>query len=228
MKAILLAAGYGTRLNPLTLKIPKCLVPIKKNPLLGIWLEKLSNANIGPFLINTHYLSKQVENFICEGNFQESVTLVYESELLGTAGTLIANLDFFGDDDGMLIHADNYCLADFKKFYQAHLQRPPECLITMMTFRAISPSNCGIVEINDNGVVVNFHEKTKNPPGNLANGAIYILSQELINMLKVEFKQAKDFSTEVLPFLLGRIYSFETTDVLLDIGTPESYELVKS
>lgn len=228
MRAILLAGGYGTRLRPLTLKIPKCLVPIKNNPLLGVWLERLRNADIGPFLINTHYLAKQVEDFICDGNFQSLVTLVHEPELLGTAGTLISNLDFFGDDDGMLIHADNYCLADLKNFYRAHLLRPSKCLMTMMTFRSSNPSNCGIVEINNRGVVIGFHEKTKNPPGNLANGAIYILSQDLIKILKTELNGVKDFSTEVLPFLLGRIYSYETSDILLDIGTPEAYELVKS
>ena len=63
MRAILLAAGYGTRLRPLTNKIPKCLVSIKGKPLLQIWLEQLTAAGIGPFLINTHYLADQVVDF---------------------------------------------------------------------------------------------------------------------------------------------------------------------
>ena len=61
MRALLLAAGLGTRLRPLTDTMPKCLVPIKGRPLLSIWLERLTQAGIGPFLINTHYLANQVE-----------------------------------------------------------------------------------------------------------------------------------------------------------------------
>ena len=64
MKTILLAAGFGKRLMPLTKDIPKCLVPIKGVPLLDIWLTRLVEFNLGPFLVNTHYLSSQVEAFI--------------------------------------------------------------------------------------------------------------------------------------------------------------------
>ena len=57
MRAILLAAGLGSRLRQITDTIPKCLVQIKDQPLLGIWLERLTQVGIGPFLINTHYLA---------------------------------------------------------------------------------------------------------------------------------------------------------------------------
>ena len=113
MRAILLAAGFGTRLMPLTANIPKCLVPIKGRPLLDYWLDRLTQAGIGPFLINTHYLSEHVAAFIQSSVYRDQVTLVNEAKLLGTAGTLIANLGYFGGKDGLLIHADNYCLADF-------------------------------------------------------------------------------------------------------------------
>ena len=64
MKAILLAGGIGSRLRPITATIPKCLVPIHGQPLLDIWLEQLTAHDIGPFLVNTHYLPKQVEDFV--------------------------------------------------------------------------------------------------------------------------------------------------------------------
>lgn len=223
MRAILLAAGCGTRLRPLTDKMPKCLVPIKGKPLLEIWLERLAEAGIGPFLINTHYLSGQVKAYIESSSYQKQVNLVHEQALQGTAGTLIANLDFFQGEDGWLIHADNYCLADFAAFVQAHLERPPECLLTMMTFRTDTPSSCGIVELNERGVVVGFHEKVAAPPGNLANGAVYILSAELLENMGRDLYSVNDFSTDVLPQLLGKIYTYETSGVFMDIGTPESY-----
>ena len=225
MRAILLAAGYGSRLRPLTNTIPKCMVPINGRPLLDIWLSNLSQAGIGPFLVNTHYLSEQVVAYINSSHFAGEVNLVHESSLLGTAGTLIHNAQFFGRDDGMLIHADNFCRADFQEFIKAHHERPSECMMTMMTFRTDTPSLCGIVELDNKGVVVSFYEKVASPPGNLANGAIYILSNEMITILLSEYATATDFSTEILPHFIGKIFTYETQDVFLDIGTPEAYAI---
>ena len=224
MRAILLAAGCGTRLRPLTESIPKCLVPIKEKPLLDIWLKNLTMAGIGPFLINTHYLAKQVETYVRSSAYVTKVGLVHEPKLLGTAGTLIANHDFFAGEDGLLIHADNYCLADFKAFINAHQNRPAECLMTMMTFLTDSPSSCGIIEVDNKGIVIGFHEKIKSPPGNMANGAIYLLSSELLRILSTEMSSAQDFSTEVIPQFIGRIFNHQTNQTFIDIGTPETYQ----
>ena len=223
MRALLLAAGLGTRLRPITNTTPKCLVPIHGQALLAIWLQRLAQAGIGPFLVNTHYLSGQVEAFVQASPYRKDISLVHERDLLGTAGTLVANLDFFDGADGLLIHADNYCLADFSAFLQAHHSRPPECLMTMMTFRTDAPSSCGIVELNTRGVVVGFHEKVVNPPSNLANGAVYILSAELLRRLGSDLRGVTDFSTEVLSLLVGKIYSYDAAATFLDIGTPENY-----
>jgi len=223
MRALLLAAGFGTRLRPLTEIMPKCLVPIKGQPLLDIWLERLTKAGQGPFLINTHYFPEQVKNFIEQSEFCELVTLVFEPKLLGTAGTLMANLDFFEGQDGMLIHADNYCMADLSEFVLAHQKRPSNCLMTMMTFRTSDPSSCGIVELDEYGVVRQLYEKIDNPPGNLANGAIYVLSQQLIEILRFNSDDMYDFSLQILPKLIGRIYTFETQETFIDVGNPEAY-----
>ena len=223
MRALLLAAGLGTRLRPITDTTPKCLVPIHGQALLAIWLQRLTQAGIGPFLVNTHYLSGQVNAFVEASPYRKDIILVHERDLLGTAGTLIANLDFFSGNDGLLIHADNYCLADFSAFLQAHRSRPPECLITMMTFRTDAPSSCGIVELDASGVVVDFHEKVAHPPGNLANGAVYILCAELLQRLASDLGGVSDFSTEVLYRFVGKIYSYETHATFLDIGTPANY-----
>ena len=228
MKALLLSAGLGTRLRPLTNTTPKCLVTIKDQVLLGIWLDRLTKAGIESFLINTHHLSDQVETYI-EGNlYSNKVTLVHEEKLLGTAGTLKANLNFFEGQDGLLAHADNYCLANFHDFIQAHHQRPPYCVITMMTFRSETPDACGIVELNAEGVVVGFHEKVVNPPGNLANGAVYILSPEFMHIMASDLREVSDFSTEVLTHLMGRIYTYETKEYFIDIGSHESYAKANS
>jgi mannose-1-phosphate guanylyltransferase len=132
-------------------------------------------------------------------------------------------LIFFQGQDGLLIHADNYCLADLAAFWQAHQCRPTGCLLTMITFPTNTPSTCGIVELNQEGVVVAFHEKQENPPGNLANGAIYILSPEFQKIIRDKFSAATDFSTEIIPHLMGQIFTYETNEPFVDIGTPAAY-----
>jgi mannose-1-phosphate guanylyltransferase len=224
MKAILLAAGYGTRLKPLTITTPKCLVLINNKPLLSIWLDSLLNIGINKFLINTHYLSSIVEDFVENSIYNNYCKLVFEKDLLGSGGTLISNIDFIENDDCMLIHADNYCLADFKEFIDYHNNRPRNCLITIMTFTTNNPSKCGIIEKDKNGVVLNFYEKISNPPNNIANGAVYILSKEAIVDIKNNYSNCKDFITEILINYLGRIYTYHTEKTFIDIGTPENYK----
>ena len=223
MRAILLAAGLGTRLRPLTNQIPKCLVTIKGKPLLGIWLDKLTEVGVESILVNTHHLADRVEAYVTSGNYKGSVVIVNEPILLGTAGTLIANLPFFKCEDGFLVHADNYIREDLWRFVAAHKMRSPGCVITMLTFRSDNPSACGIVEVDERGVVIRFHEKVLSPPGNLANGAVYILSPELIARLALDWVAPTDFSVDILPTLLGRIQTYETTGLFIDIGTPSAY-----
>jgi mannose-1-phosphate guanylyltransferase len=223
MRCLLLAAGLGTRLRPLTDKIPKCLMPIKGQPLLEIWLERLTAIGVESVLINTHYLSQQVTAYVSESKYQNLVHLRYESVLLGTAGTLIKNIGFFEGQDFLMIHADNYCLDDLTELLTAHKSRPFGCLLTMLTFRTNEPQSCGIVELDESRVVQAFHEKIAEPPGNIANGAIYVLSKELIAQIKSKFIDARDFSTEILPNLIGKIYCYESDKELIDIGTPNNY-----
>ncbi|MGE3261183.1 MAG: nucleotidyltransferase family protein [Bacteriovoracia bacterium] len=228
MRALLLAGGYGTRLRPLTLTIPKCLVPIHGRPLLDYWLETLDSPKIDGILVNTHYKPEAVNEFIAQSRHRKKVTLVHEPSLLGTGGTILANESFFGGEDFMVVHADNLSLFRVEDFIQAHKNRPENCLITMMTFETDSPSTCGIVELDAKGLVRAFHEKVPNPPGNLANGAVYIFSPEVMTMLKALRKPVIDLSTEILPRCLGRILTFKNTRYHRDIGSPEALALAES
>ena len=228
MRAILLAAGKGKRLRPYTLHTPKCLMKINDIPLLYIWLTRLSDVGINNFLINTHYLSDKVNDFILKSKFAKNVFLKHEVKLLGTAATLINNKKFFNNSDCLIVHADNYCLADFDEFILAHNNRPPECIMTMMLFKTPDPTNCGIVELDQRGVVTSFHEKVKSPPSNIANAAIYILSSDFFEKIPFRLHLSKDFSKDILPNLLGKIYTYETNKTMIDIGNKKNYNLAQS
>lgn len=224
MKALLLAAGEGTRLRPLTCSVPKCLVPIADKPLLEYWLENLTNAGISEFLINTHYLNEHVEEFVKSSPYKEKITLVHEKELLNTGGTVLANRDFFKDETFILVHADNLCFCDFDAFIDAHKNRDEKCDMTMMLFNSDSPSSCGIVERDEKGIVHGFYEKVKDPPSNLANAAVYICEPNIFDLLESLNKQRCDFSLDVIPEYIGRINTYLNDVYHRDIGTPDSYE----
>ena len=222
MRALLLAAGLGTRLRPLTDHIPKCLVPIHGKPLLDYWLDLLLRSEVECVLVNTHYLPDAVREFVASSPWQARVTLVHEPQLLGTAGTILHNRSFFESGAFLVAHSDNLTRFDVSAFLEHHKRRPEGIDITMMTFDTDAPQTCGIVEEDARGVVRGFHEKVSNPPGSRANAAVYIVEPSVIGFLASLGKEVIDLSTEVIPRFIGRIWTFHNTGYHRDIGTPES------
>ena len=219
MKALLLAAGLGTRLRPLTNNWPKCLMPIKGRPLLEYWFRILQQNNIDNVIVNRHHHASIVEEFLEQIEFEGVVQSVYEKELLGTAGTLRQNAKYFREDQLLLVHADNWCCCNFGDFISYHNhRRPTGTLITMMTFDCNNPTHCGIVELDDRDIVISIHEKVKNPPGKLANAAVYIIEPEVLYWIETN-TQIVDFSTGVLPHFLGMIATWKNNFIHKDIGT---------
>ena len=222
MKAVLLAAGLGTRLMPLTAELPKCLVPINGRPLMSYWIDSLKKCGVDEVLVNMHSHADQVQEFINRYDLSGFVHTTYEGVLLGTGGTLLKNHSFFGDEAFLVIHADNLCFADLSKFMKAHNTRPARTMITMLTFVTNFPKDAGIVEIDDDRIVRCLYEKTPNAPGRIANGAVYIFEHEvLMECIRRKYPMPVDISTQVLPSFLGRIFSWPTDSVHIDIGTPQ-------
>jgi mannose-1-phosphate guanylyltransferase len=229
MRALLLAAGLGTRLRPLTDTVPKCLVSIRGQPLLGIWFDLLFRSGvIERALVNTHWLAPAVERFVAASPWAARVDLVSEPSLLGTGGTVLANRAWLGGGPFLVAHADNLTDFDVAGLVAAHAARPPDCVITMLAFRTDSPSTCGILETDMRGVVQAFHEKVENPPGNLANAAVYIFEPEVVLAAAALGRPVVDLSTEVIPGFLGRILSVETRGYHRDIGTPEALRVAEA
>ena len=222
MRVLLLAAGVGSRLMPYTATTPKCLITINDRPLLDYWLDLLFDAGIERVLINTHYLSEQVNAHVKASRWAPKIDLVHEAELLGTGGTVLANRAWFQGRPFVLAHADNLTDFDVARLIAAHRTRPSGHLMTMLGFRTDDPRSCGVLELDATRTVVAFHEKVENPPGNLANGAVYVFEPEVIDVIAARGTNVVDLSTEIIPGFLGRILCVETNGYHRDIGTPES------
>jgi mannose-1-phosphate guanylyltransferase len=219
---LLLAAGLGTRLRPITDHFPKCLVPIHGKPLLSYWLELLVGHGVDRVLVNTHYLPDAVGAFLATAPERAHVDVVHEARLLGTGGTVLRNREFLAGGAFMVAHADNLTRFDVESFISSHRQRPPHVDITMMTFETDMPQTCGIVEQDDRGIVVAFHEKKARPPGNRANAAVYIFEPSVVECLASLNREVIDISLDLIPRYLGRMHCFHNADYHRDIGNPES------
>ena len=224
MRALLLAAGFGTRLRPLTNTIPKCLVPIHGRPLLDYWLESLLDHGVDSVLINTHYMAPMVQKYICLSSWKSRVTIVHEESLLGTGGTILQNRRFFQEEPFLVAHADNLTIFDVHEFSHCHAERRSDTEITMMVFKTDTPQSCGIVELDKGGVVQVFYEKIANPPSNLANAAVYIFEPDVVAWMGSLDKMEVDLSTEVIPHYIGRINTYHNMQYHRDIGTIESWQ----
>lgn len=224
MKAFLLAAGYGTRLRPVTDTVPKCMVLIRGKPLLGWWFDLLRQHGVNEVLVNTHYLPEQVREYIELYNEQQRELKIYEKyepELYGNGGTVRENRSFVVDEDCFYIcYADNLTdinLTEMLRFHNSH-----NGIMTMGLFHTDIPQQCGIVDMDHENRIISFEEKPLHPKSNLANAGIYIANQELFCHLKA--KQFLDFGKDVIPELVGQMYGWKIKDYLLDIGTMKHYK----
>jgi len=222
MKAFLLAAGYGTRLKPLTDSIPKCLVPINGKPLLEIWLELLEREGVTDVLVNTHYLSERVEEFICYRNNKINVELFHEDVLLGSGGTLLANKAFIRNDkDFYFLYADNITNISLNKLLRFH--RSNNSIFSTYVYETKIPQQKGIFTADmKTGKVLGFEEKPKHPKSNLANAGIGILNNKIFNYLK-DNKPFVDFGKDVMPELVDQMHIILTDKYIKDIGTINDY-----
>jgi mannose-1-phosphate guanylyltransferase len=232
MKAFLLAAGLGTRLRPLTDKVPKCLLPIGSKLLLEIWLELLRKHRVNEVLINTHWCHEKVEEFI-DGRYRNKaktgmwpeIQLFYEPDLLGSAGTLLANKDWVADGKPFFIlYGDNLTNVDLTKIYLFHCSHALP--FSLGVFRTATPKECGIAKINQYGVVTHFAEKPKRPKSDIAASGIYVADRIIFDHFPQEQEALRplDLGFHLLPRMVGRMKAYCIKESLVDIGTMASYK----
>lgn len=227
VKAVLMAAGLGTRLRPLTDRVPKCLVPVAGRPLLDHWFGLFEEAEVRDVLINTHPFPEQVREYIGARNAsgQWRVVEAFEPVLLGSAGTVHSNRGWADGAGTVLVaYADNLSDVDLRALLAFHESHDDP--LTMMLFRAERPERCGIAQVADDGRITSFVEKPKAPVGNLANAGVYAVTPEAWR----EMADVKGFDLgfDVLPRFAGRMRGFVWNGSHRDIGDAASLELAES
>jgi histidinol-phosphate phosphatase family protein len=218
LKALLLAAGLGSRLKPFTDSTPKCLLPFGGRPLLDFWLELLAEVNCAEARVNTHAHAEKMRAYL-NSTFPSGYPVVsefFEPSLLGSGGTIAANANFADDaDDVIIVYADQLSTIDFRAMLAFHRQHGDP--FTMLLYRVSNPTECGIVELDAQQRVVSFVEKPREPKSDLANAGIYIVSRDAYREMAAA--NGFDLAFDVLPRFVGRMRGWTWDEFHRDIGT---------
>jgi len=220
MKAFLLAAGVGSRLRPITDTIPKCMVAIDGQPLLDIWLDAFDRAGVDEVTVNLHHLPDVVRRHIAARTGPPAVRMVFEPELLGSAGTLMANREWVDADEPFLAcNADNLTDFDLRSLIQAH--REHDAIATLTVFHSERPWAGGVVELDAAGQVTGFAEKPAHPVSDLTNAGMYAFHPKVLD--EIGSVPPKDIGFDLLPRLVGRARAVLVEGYFRDIGTADAY-----
>jgi mannose-1-phosphate guanylyltransferase len=219
VKAFLLAAGLGTRLRPITNTIPKCMLVIDDRPLLDIWLDAFDAAGVGEVLVNLHHLPEVVTRHLAARTAPPSVRTFFEPELLGSAGTLLANRAWVDDEEFFLAcNADNLTDFDLRSLIDAHREHGP--IATLAVFRSENPSAGGVVELDGSGAIIGFVEKPSEPVSDLTNAGMYAFHPSVLDEIK---SAPADIGYDLLPGLVDRARAVLVEGYFRDVGTADAY-----
>lgn len=226
---MILAAGAGTRLRPLTLNQPKPMLPLAGRPILEHTLAWLNQYGITQIAINLHHCASVVmEHFGNGSSFGLRITYSVEETLLGTAGGVKRMRAFF-DGPFVVVFGDVVTNFDLKAFIDFHFSWPHTPHVSMSLYRVSNPHECGIVDLNAQGRVVRFVEK----PGpdeifsNLANAGVLVIDPEILQYVPegVFYDLGRDLFPRLIELGVAMYgWSLPDTAFLIDIGTPEKYE----
>lgn len=224
MKAMILAAGEGTRLRPLTLTLPKPMVPIVGKPLLERTLLWLADQGITEAAINLFHRPQAIPDYFGDSFGDISLHYFFENTLRGTAGGLKAAESVFRDAPFFVIYGDNFVQADLRRL--AHFHASHDGAGTVGLFHHPNPTAAGIVAANSDGRITRFVEK---PPANqvfsdLANAGVYVLDPSVLDAIPAD--APSDFGRDIFPQLLASgltLHGILLGGYLQDTGTPRAY-----
>lgn len=225
MKAIILAAGEGTRLRPLTWDRPKPMLPLGGRPLIGHLVALLREHGVSDVAVNLHHRPEAIPAYLGDGSsFGVKVTYSYEATLLGSAGA-VKKLEPFFDESFFVIYGDVLTDIDLTALAACHLER--RAALTMALHEADEPSRCGIAEVDTGGMVQRFQEKP--PPQEVfspwANAGVYAAEPSILRFIPED--SFFDFGSQLIPLLLEAgepIGAYLSDSYFLDIGSLERYE----
>lgn len=230
MKAMILAAGHGTRLRPFTDGIPKCMLPIGGKPILERNIEWLRKYDVNEIIINLNYLPHTVTEYFGDGSkWGTKITYSLEKEILGTAGG-VRNAAWFFDCQFILWYGDNLSHCDLDRLRQFH--RAKGGVASIALYHRDDVSQSGIVDVDAEDRIVRFLEKPEADRdfSHWVNAGIYVLEPAVLDFIQAE--GTPDFGRDVFPAMIERgdpLYGYRMSDDegLWWVDTPQDLRRVQ-
>lgn len=226
MKALILVGGYGTRLRPLTLTVPKPIVDFANKPMIIHQIEALKDAGCTEVVLAINYQPTVMMEFLneWEKKLGIKITCSQEKEPMGTAGPLAIARDILDDGTGepfILMNSDVICEFPLREMIQQHKDTGAEA--TLLVTKVEDPTKYGVVITNEaTNQVERFVEKPKNFVGDKVNAGIYILSVSILDRIEL---RPTSIEKEIFPLVVrdNKLYAFELDGYWMDVGQPKDY-----
>lgn len=225
-KAMLLAAGLGTRLRPLTDLISKPMAPIVNKPVMEHIIELLSEHEFGEIVCNLHWYPEAIKDYFGDGSkWNVNITYSYEPELLGTAGGVKKVEAFFEDRTFIILSGD--ALTDINLTELMDFHKKKEGICTLALTEIDDPSQYGVVITNNDNKITGFQEKPLmgESKSHMANSGIYVFEPGIFN--HIPFGSFYDFGRDLFPKLLTEqipYYGYKHDRYWNDVGSLEQYQ----
>jgi len=226
MKGMIMAAGVGSRLMPLTATMPKPMLPILGRPLMQYNLELLKKYGITEIIANIHHLPETIQKFLKNSPVsQMNIGLSFEEKLLGTAGGVKNNQRFLDKDTFVILSGDALTDIDLKELYKFHKEKKALATIALKPVQDVS--NYGVVVLDVDDKIIAFQEKPTRQEAlsRLVNTGIYVFEPEIFNYMPK--KHYYDFGKELFPLLVEKdlpFFGWKTDDYWSDIGSFDTYK----
>lgn len=222
MKALILAAGTGSRLGELGKTTPKCLLTFEEETLLSRWTRIIKQIGVTEIFVNTHHLSTIVQEEIVRLRklYDISIKDRYEKTLLGTYETLRRVAELI-DDDLIVVHCDNYSEIDLKPLLTVLHDDSPKIGIAGFRPEETFREGSGFFQMNEKCEVIGFIEKKAKHELEWANAAIFVLNRSMVKRVRESKTKFGDISRDFLPTVLDSMVLVKSRNFHQDVGTPE-------
>lgn len=223
MQAIILAGGFGTRLQAVVKDVPKPMADISSKPFLVYLLQHLKSCGITKVVISVGYLQEKIIEYFGNSYLDLEISYAKEDKPLGTGGAIVNSLKFIDKNQPcFVINGDSFLLIDYKKFFEFYQKKKSQLAIVLRKMNDCS--RYGNVVFNDEYLITSFEEKSEQKKSGFINGGIYLFDPKIFE----KFPLPEKFSFEV-DFLMKYLYeiqpqAFITDEYFIDIGIPADYQ----
>lgn len=223
MKAVILAGGFGTRLRPISSTRPKPMVPVLGKPNLQYILENLERIKeIDEVILSVHYMRGEIREFIEEkmSDYPKDIRFINDPMPLETGGA-IKNVEEYVSDQFLVIYGDVFTNFNFEELIEAHKKNGGA--VTVAITKVYDPEKYGVVQLDEEGKIIEFEEKPRRPKANTVDAGIYMVDKEILN----EIPKGKEvyFEREIIPKLVneGKVYGYMMPREIywVDLGSPD-------